>query len=134
MITNFKNKRKRNLWPHFSFYFGGILILFIFVILVIANIKIYYKRQEYLAQVANLQNQIKDIQQRNENLKQGISKADDNQYIEKVAREELDLQKPGEKVVSFVMSQTQSQETNNQPKNIWQKWLNNTWNWIKNKF
>ncbi len=137
MISNFKKNKKENLLKYFLLYLGGILILFIVVFLIIANIKIYHKRKEFLSQVENLKNQVKDIQNKNNNLKQGILKADDNQYIEKVAREELDLQKKGEKTVSFIMPQIPKKKVNNEQQNIvqvWLGWLGNSWNWIKSNF
>ncbi len=137
MVSNFKKNRKRDLWGSFLLHIGGVLILFVFVLLIIANIRIYQKKEELHLKLANLQNQIKDIQNRNNDLKQGILKASDDQYIEKVAREELDLQKQGEKVVSFIMSQNPPQKVDNSKQNImqiWLGWLGNSWNFIKSKF
>ena len=82
----------------------------------------------------NLQVQIEEIKNRNTALEQGIQKANDSQYIEKVAREELDLQKPGEKTVSFIMPEPQNKESTAGQKNIWQAWLSNVWNWLKAEF
>ncbi len=129
MVADFKNKRNRNPRKQFLLYVGGFFLAFLLIFLVVANIRVYQKRQEFLAQVASLKNQIKDIQQRNNNLEQGITKASDSQYIEKVAREQLDLQKPGEKAVSFVTSPPTQQKPTPPNQNIFQTW----WSWLVGK-
>ena len=133
MVANFKKNQKSNSkGKRFLIYAGAIFILFILAVLIIGNIRIYQKRQEFLVQVASLENQIKDMENRNNNLKQGISKTNDGQYIEKIAREELDLQKPGETAVSFVVPEDESQDANVRPNSVG-GWFKNIWNWITGK-
>ncbi len=134
MVTDFKKNKKRNIARYFLLHTGGMLILCVFVILVIANVKIYQKRKEFITQVADLQSKIKEIQTRNNNLAQGISKENDSQYIEKVAREQLDLQKQGETAVSFIMPQSEVKKVDTQNKNALQGWLGSVWQWIKSRF
>ncbi len=130
MVTDFKKNRKRNHSSDFWKWLGGILILVFIVILIIANIRIYKKRQEFLSQLSSLKQQIRDIELRNSQLKQGIEKSNNTDYIEKVAREELDLQKPGEKAVSFIMPKTEEQKNDSAKSNYFQVF----WQWIKDKF
>ena len=117
---------------------GGAVVLFSAVILLgVADIKVYQKRQKLISQIENLKNKIQDLQNKNDDLKKGIARADDDTYIEKVAREELNLQKPGEKVVSFVKSPNQQEENRKDQKiflEIWLGWLGNGWQWLKNQF
>jgi len=137
MIHDFKKKQHSNASRKFLFAFFGILILSLAFLLIIVDIKIYKKRQQLAYQVESLQNKIQDIKKKNNDLTQATLKENDSQYIEKVAREELDLQKPGEKVVSFINQQAQSQQSSESKKSILQMWLSNVsgvWNWIKNKF
>ena len=100
------------------------------VLLVIANIKIYKKKQQLTTQIQSLENKIQETKNRNEELKEGIVKSNDSQYIEKVAREELDLQKPGEKVFSFVKAKEEGKDEKNASKNIFQ----NLSAWIRGWF
>lgn len=130
MVANFKKKQKGDLLIRFLLTLGGILILSIVVLLVVANFRIYQKRESLISRIENLKNKIEDIKNENSNLKESISKADDNEYTEKIAREELDLQKPGEKVFSFVMAQNQELQNNKDQKNIFQVWLG----WIRGLF
>src|SRR3989344_4359868 len=135
MIPSFKKNKKSN-QSKILVILGGIFILFIFIVIIIADIKMYEKKEKLNSKIENLKNKIEDIQARNNKLQQGISNVNDQKYIEKVAREELDLQKPGEGVVSFIMPQTQNQENIVKPSNIFQDWmggLNNSWQWIKDR-
>lgn len=101
------------------------------VLLVVANVRIYKKKQQLNAQIQSLENKIAETKARNNELKVGIEKSNDEQYIEKVAREELDLQKPGESVFSFVKPEEENQEEKNKQKNIFQAWLGWIGGWFK---
>lgn len=133
MLANFKKNQKKNTGKRFLTYLGAFFAFFILVILIINNIKIYHKRQEFLAQVESLKTQIKNIEEKNSNIKQATSKTNDSAYIEKVAREELDLQKPGEKAVSFVMPEGKPTNDENQPKNNLRAWFKALWDRIMGK-
>ena len=113
---------------------GGICIFGILVVLMIANMRIYKKRQEYLVQAESLQKQINDIQQSSNNLKEAIVKENDPIYIEKVAREELDLQKQGEAAVSFIVSKPTQQKNPNTSENNLQGWFRKSWEWLRGLF
>jgi len=130
MPTDFKKKQKSNPSKKIAIIFFGFLILAVAIFLVVANVKTYKKKKELNAQIESLQSKIAEMKTKNENLQQGISNADDPKYIEKVAREELDLQKPGENVVSFVMPENQDQSPAPAPKSFWQNWLG----WISGLF
>lgn len=123
MPADFKKRKNTHLFKKIATIFCGFLILFAFIFLAVADIKTYKKKKELNAQIENLKNKIAEIQNKNNSLQEGISQADDPQYIEKVAREELDLQKPGEKVVSFIMPENKNQNSNPVPKNFLQVWL-----------
>ena len=133
MVTDFKKNIKAGRSTGFLLHAGGAFILLIFVVLLIANIKIYQKKQEFLDQVESLERQIQDLKNSNEHLEQGISKSSDDQYIEKVAREELDLQKPGETVVSFVTAPIEDTTPDSAKPGFfgaWFGWIGNSWQWF----
>ncbi len=123
MIADFKKKQKSGALKKIGIFLIGICIAMVAVFLVMANVNMYKKRQELNAQVRALQNKIAETKSKNLELQRGISEADNDQYLEKVAREELDMQKPGEKVFSFIKPQTQNTPSNEEQKSIWQKWL-----------
>jgi len=133
MITNFKNKRKSNPLKGITIILGGILIFGILLLLVVDSARLYKKKMELNLQTESLKNKIQDIKNKNETLNRDSLKIGDDEYIEKVAREELDLQKPGEKVFSFIMPQVKKID-NDSPKNILKNWLVNFWDWIRPSF
>lgn len=136
MISDFKKKQNRP-FKRFLLILGGILTLMVVILLVVANIKIYYKKKNLFSQIESLKGRVESIKNENENLRQGISDTNKEEYIEKVAREQLDLQKPGEKVVSFIKEDNQQQQNEEGEKNIfqvWFDWIGNAWQWIKNRF
>ncbi len=136
MVSDFLRKQKRDPRRQLFIIMGGVFILFIVIVLVIANVKIYQKKQKYITQIEDLKKKIQELQDKKVSLNEGIQNANNQIYIEKVAREELDLQKPGENVVSFIKS------TDNQPKqgnnnNIFQLWIagiGNFWNSVVSWF
>ena len=134
MVTNFKKNIKGKGWSSFLLHGGGVAILAILVFLAVTNLKIYQKKTEYMQQISNLKNQIKNLQESNDKLEQGIKSADDTRYIEKIAREELDLQKPGEQVVSFIMPKDNAETKNEADLNGFGAWLSGVWKWIQQAF
>lgn len=139
---DFNRKQKSNFFSNkLLLKAGGVLFLIIAVVLIYADFKIYQKKQELTAQLNNYKKQIEEIQKRNETLKDEIINSDNPEYIEKIARDQENLQKPGEKVVSFIMpGQQENQENKSEKKeNFWSRtswlgWLSQPWNWIKSKF
>ncbi|MEK7664455.1 MAG: septum formation initiator family protein [Patescibacteria group bacterium] len=123
MITNFRKNKSKNLFHQVLFKFGGILILIIALLLIIADVKIYQKKKQLNYQIESLKNKIQDLKSRNSSLKEGILNADKEQYIEKIAREELNLQKPGEKVISFVATESKPDQNSGEKKGILEVWL-----------
>jgi len=136
MIANFKKKQK-SAGPEsfFSSPFVKFFLLAVIVFLFLADISVYKNRKKLNLQIDNLKEKIAEMEEKNNTLKEGITRADDKDYIEKIAREELDLQIQDEKVVSFIMPETkQTEETNVSinywnPKN-WLGWFSNSWQWV----
>ena len=121
MDFNKKQKRElllRNFWIRSA----GIFILIVTIVLIVADIKIYLKRKQFQVEVFKYEQRIKELKDRNKKLEEEIANSDDIDYIEKVAREEQNMQKPGEKVVSFVMPQ---QKIEQDSKNYF--WENKNW-------
>lgn len=139
MIANFKKKQKSN--TPYSF-FSSPLVKFFFIIIIVflifADIKVYKDRKKLNSQIDNLKEKIQTIQKKNNTLEQGIASADDKDYIEKIAREELGLQIKNEKVITFVMSKLKQKEEINTSSNFlnlktWLGWLSNGWQWVFGK-
>ncbi len=130
MLPDFK-KKKNNILKQFLLVTGGILILIFIGLLIVSNVRIYYKRQKLISQIESLKNKIEDIKNKNSELKKGILEMNDVEYLEKVAREELSLQKPGEKAFSFIKEQNQSAKDGQGKKSFWQSWVGWIGGWFK---
>ena len=138
MVADFRKKQKKYGVNSLFIGLGGLLIFLGIGVLIFANINVYQQKEKFNAQISNLKERIDDLQSQNNSLKENISSQDDSQYIEKVAREQLGLQKQGEKVVSFVAKEeTKPAEQPSENKNFWQAWtgwLAGGWEWLKAKF
>ena len=131
MVTDFKKKQKVGWVKNLSIAAGGVGIVLVVGFLVVADINMYKKRQELSNHIQALEQKIAEVKAKNIQLEQGIAQADNDQYIEKVAREELDMQKPGEKVFSFVKPEDSKAKDNPTPKNPWQNFLAWIGGWFK---
>jgi len=131
MITSF-GKRKKGRFSESNFWLilAVIVIIVITGFLVVSNIKLKQKKDKLENQLAAIEKEIKDFQNKNKELEEGISRIGEEEYIEEVAREDLNLQKEGEKVVSFILppEQTETKEEKKfWPPTYW-------WKWLKSKF
>jgi cell division protein FtsB len=134
MVADFRKKGKGRIYGNkILFPVAGIFLSLIMVFLVFVDLHINKQKEELISQIDYYQNQILDIQKKNQNLRDEIANADDPQYLEKIAYEQLNEQKPGEKAVIFVASDEKPAEAP-KPETSWTSWLSNTWNWIKSKF
>ena len=104
MISKFKKREKTNFSETIFFsILIGILISGIVGFLIFQNIKINQKRAELNSQIEILRKELQELEAKDKLLKAGISQEGDDEYIEKIAREELNYQKEGETTVGFTL-------------------------------
>ena len=127
------NKKRNNPYRRFFLKAGAVALLAVLTLLVVADIKVYRRKQELRAQLSRLEKRVQELKNQNATLQERTARADDSAYIERLAREELDLQKPGEKVVSFVKGVQQPQDDSMQ-KNGFSAWVGSTWDSLINMF
>ncbi len=138
MIAKFE-KRKKGVFVAINLLgiVAIVLILVVIIYLTISSIKISHKKDRLDEQIASMKREIDDFEKKNIELKEGIEKVGDPEYVEKIAREELNLQKEGEKVTGFILPpdyQEQDEQVNYwHPKNWW-SWVVSRWDWLKSKF
>lgn len=120
MITKSKKiKRERVKNIFFSVLFA-LSIISIVAFFVYSNLRISQKRAEQLKKIEELEREIQDVEQKNEQLKSGISAAGTQDYWEEKAREQ-GYKKSGEEQVTIVpLAEEENQQTQNQ-KSFWQK-------------
>ncbi|MDI6883366.1 MAG: septum formation initiator family protein [Patescibacteria group bacterium] len=124
-MTRFKKFKRAKKNP----FFFKILILgisvFFLVLLVNANFKINQERTELNEKIKFLENEIEKSYQERELLRRKISQVRTDDYLEEIAREELNLQREGEKVVAFPIIKEKKEDKQEivREKNFWQKIL-----------
>ena len=95
------------------------------------NFKINKKRSELNSRVNSLKQEISVLEKRNEELKTQTSLILEEEYLEKEAREKLNLKKPGEKVVTIIPEEKENNKSLYQkieeisyPSNLKEEWQN----------
>jgi len=124
MIAKKNKKRKR--FSENLIYSVLIIIFFVGVVvfLVVSNVRISKKRAEMATRIDFLKTEIQDLEEKNQQLKLGLSQSEQEAYWEEKIREQ-GYQKPGEEV-TVVIPSTTNQEEKVVQKSFWQK--------IKEKF
>ncbi len=116
----------------------GVIFLVIILVLVVADYRIYQKKQQLAARIETYKSQIENIQKSSQTLKDEISNADNVDYLEKLAYEQLNQTRPGETEYIFVKPETETETTSGSEgfwsTKFWFSWLGQSWSWIKNRF
>ena len=130
MITKIKQRKKMGIFEKiFFFVFLPAIIVVFLSFLIYSNVKFYQKRMELVSRINSLKKEIQTIEEKNAALKESISQVEDPEYIEKIAREELNQQKPGESVVGFILP---PEEEKKEEKTFWD--FKKIWEWLKSRF
>ncbi|MFA5431740.1 MAG: septum formation initiator family protein [Candidatus Paceibacterota bacterium] len=87
------NKKKVSIvfWAIFGFWF--------IVFLLYSNVKIFQKRTELDNNLKELDSNVKSLTKDEELLRFRLGETNSDEYLERVAREDLGMQKPGEQIV-----------------------------------
>ncbi len=93
--------------------------------MVILNLKINNKRIELNLKLDSLKREIDILEKENKEFKAQTSQVLGEEYLEKEARERLNLKKPGEKVVTVVPQNKEAEKSQEAaaPKSFWQNIL-----------
>lgn len=110
MISKFKKNRKKSRQSLIFSVFLGVLVLVVIGFLVISNLKINQRRTELTSQFEDLKQQLQELKERKAYLEGRISESAQEEYLEEVAREELNLQQSGEQVVAFTKEEEKAGE------------------------
>ncbi|MFH1894414.1 MAG: septum formation initiator family protein [Patescibacteria group bacterium] len=118
-----KGKNKKTIQ---TLFLPVIFILLFFAVtgfLVISNWNINQKRDDLNVKIESLRKEVQDLEGKKVELEKGINLSQSQEYLETVARESLDLKKPGEDVVVVKQPAIMTEETAGQEKDFWQKIL-----------
>lgn len=100
MVTKFKKNKKSKNQSVVLPVFLGVLIIGAIGFLIYSNLKINEKRTKLNIRIESLKEQIKVLEERKNGLQANVSYRKSEEYLEEVARDKLNLMKPGEKVVA----------------------------------
>ena len=99
----------------------GFSIAAAVVFLIILNLRINQERAKLQSERENQQQELQKVRAAREELLSKISKAQTEEYLEKVARQDLNLQEEGEKAVAFVIKEKEEEEKEIEEKSFLQK-------------
>ncbi|MDD2731662.1 MAG: septum formation initiator family protein [Candidatus Pacebacteria bacterium] len=136
MVAKFRKIKKKGLKKNSSFSILITLILVSAIVLLInTNVKIGSKRQELISRANSLKEQIENIEEKNSILKESISRAETNDYVEKIAREQLGMKKPGEEVVVINKEKNEKESVESKSSQVNNSWsFKAIWDWLKSRF
>jgi len=118
-----KKIKKKKHFPGNIFYslLIGIFFLGLVSFLIISNIRITQKRAEMKERIESLRKEIQILEEKNQQLKTGLSQAQQESYWEEKIREQ-GYKKPGEEV-AVILPPEGSEQNKQLEKSLWQKIL-----------
>jgi len=129
MIAKFKRNKKRNSKKDIFFSISlGILLILVISFLVVTNRKISQRRAELTARITALKQETGILEQKNKELKEKISEVGSEEYLEKTARDQLNMKAPGEEVIVITEEEGNKEEEEIEEE---KNWLEKKWEEIK---
>lgn len=132
MIAKKQKNRKRFFSPERKGFFWTILLLISIVFLISTNLKLNQERQKVMAEMKEAKKSLAASIEKEEKLNNLLSHISSAQALEKAAREDLNLQKPGEKILVVKKEEESKNSTSSQKENTGFS-FQNIIDWIKEK-
>jgi|WetSurMetagenome_2_1015567.scaffolds.fasta_scaffold213973_2 cell division protein FtsB len=111
-----------------SIFFWSVFCVWFVAFLLYSNIKIFQKRTDLGKELEKLDNNIETLSKEKDSLKFSLGETYSQEYLEKVAREDLGMQKAGETVV--VIKKNNQESSSAEKTNV----LQNILNWFNSLF
>jgi len=99
--------------------FGLLLMAVLFIFLAGSNLRLYGKRASLERQLDALRGETAELEKRSLELQSDIVRTQTEEYTEEVARERLNLKKPGEEVVAVVVPESGQEGTSSEEQQSW---------------
>jgi len=122
-----KNKKVKSIITNLKrrLAIAGLVVLFI--VLLNANIRILTEKQKAQKELQKVEESIEKTTKEKDNYNFQLGKSDSEEYLEKVAMEDLGLQKPGEQVI-VIKKQEDSQNSEDSGNT---GFMQKIFNWVK---
>ena len=135
MIAKLRKKRKvQSSQNRSGIIVFGIVFLLIGGFLVVTNVNIHKRRTLLKERIETLSGKIQELEEKKSVLQEEILGAGSQEYLEKAAREQFNLKKPGEEVVIITWEQGQKEEKKEKEREEKTSWNPKSWwEWIKGK-
>ena len=137
MVADFNKKENSRFFNrNLLFKTVGTIFLIMIAVLIVADFKIYQKKQELEYRINNYKKQIEGIQKNSQTLKEEIANSNNKDYLEKLGYEQFDVTRPGETEYMFIKNQQKAETsaTHNNPLDSFIAGFKNALYWIKNRF
>lgn len=125
-----KRKKEKSAWKDFTGKAKVFLSVAFVLFLAYTNIRIFVETQKGDKELKKIEAIIEDLNKDNERLNFELGNTDSQAYLEKVAREELGLQKPGEQVI-VVKKEGEGESAVKEDERF--QFLKDVFSWIKEK-
>jgi cell division protein FtsB len=100
MVSKTGHFKRGSFQKNFLFYFlSSVAILAVVAFLIYTDFRVSRKKSELSLQISALEKEIKNLQDKNVQLKAQISEEQTESYLEREGRDTLGFKKPGEEVV-----------------------------------
>jgi len=121
MIAKLKNKKKSKKYKNVFFpVLIALLLLLSISFLVVNNIKINRRKAKLTAQISVLKEKIQQAEEKKGELENKVSQARKEENLEEIARNQLNLKKPGEEVVVVKKPEEENNENEEENKSLWE--------------
>ena len=130
IIAKFRENKKRDSWKNIFFsIFLGLALILVISFLFYTNWNINQRRTQLTARIATLKEEIQILDQKNQELKERMSEAGKEEYLEKAARNQLGLKAPGEEVVVIKKEEGEKkeEEIKKEEKKTWWEIIKSIW-------
>ena len=121
-----------------SIFFSVLIGVFLFAVIgffIVSNLRISQKRGELVEKIEELKKEVQLLEERNEQLKSGITQTESDAYWEAKIREQ-GYKKPGEEAIVVIPPEEKNDSTGSGENNIFENLLNfirNFWESLSEK-
>lgn len=111
MISKSRKFKKTSFQALFLSTVLGLLVLLIIGFLIVSIFRLNQKKSELSSRIEELKEEIQIFERKNQELRAGISQVGTKDFLEEIAKEEFNLQNPGEEVVVIKKEKEKEEET-----------------------